>query len=219
MNLKGVRRKLSERTIMGFVSHDSLVFLIWHVWFEWNEWFISHIGHVRHVFLVWQILLMRKDMGDLFDDQVTMVYEKRGKMNIYDIKLRWSEKDQRYIAEVPELPGCFADGKTPEEAVRNAEVVIAEWVETAKMCGREIPENVGFRDDKDSDMRKLIQRLSKVEDAYYGFICAVLTYVKNNPEKRYPIVERYLTEHPWALSSDVISFISDQDDFYDDAAD
>lgn len=59
----------------------------------------------------------------------------------YEIIIHWSEGDQRYIAEVPELPGCMADGETYEEAVRNA--VISEWIETAKSLGRDIPEPRG----------------------------------------------------------------------------
>lgn len=61
----------------------------------------------------------------------------------YEIIIHWSEEDQRYIAEVPELPGCMADGETYEEAVRNAQVVISEWIETAKSLGRNIPEPRG----------------------------------------------------------------------------
>lgn len=57
----------------------------------------------------------------------------------YELIIRWSEKDQRYIVIIPELAGCFADGKTVEEAVKNSEVIISEWIETAKMLGREIP--------------------------------------------------------------------------------
>jgi len=55
----------------------------------------------------------------------------------------WSDDDQSYIVEVPELPGCMADGKTYGEAVRNAEEVIEEWIETAKELGRPIPEPKG----------------------------------------------------------------------------
>lgn len=57
----------------------------------------------------------------------------------YEIVLYWSKDDEAYIAEVPELPGCAADGKTRQEAVANAEVVIREWLETAKELGRDIP--------------------------------------------------------------------------------
>ncbi|MCZ2342156.1 MAG: type II toxin-antitoxin system HicB family antitoxin [Bacteroidales bacterium] len=58
----------------------------------------------------------------------------------YEIVLYWSQVDQAYIADVPELAGCVADGATYQEAVANAEVVIAEWIATARELGRPIPE-------------------------------------------------------------------------------
>jgi predicted RNase H-like HicB family nuclease len=58
----------------------------------------------------------------------------------YEIIIYWSGEDEAFIAEVPELPGCLADGATYQEALANAEVVIGEWIETAKELGREIPE-------------------------------------------------------------------------------
>jgi len=61
----------------------------------------------------------------------------------YEIIIYWSKDDQAFIAEAPELPGCAADGATYEEAVRNIEVVINEWIETARELGREIPEPKG----------------------------------------------------------------------------
>jgi predicted RNase H-like HicB family nuclease len=61
-------------------------------------------------------------------------------MNKYEIIIYWSEEDQTFIAEVPELPGCAADGPTYKKAVANAEVVIREWIETAKEVGRPVPE-------------------------------------------------------------------------------
>lgn len=61
----------------------------------------------------------------------------------YEIILYWSKADDAYIAEVPELAGCMADGETRQEAIAAAEVVIAEWVETAKGLGRPIPEPRG----------------------------------------------------------------------------
>lgn len=57
----------------------------------------------------------------------------------YSMILSWSDEDNAYIVSVPELPGCMADGKTPEEAVKNTEIVISEWIETAKELKREIP--------------------------------------------------------------------------------
>jgi len=57
----------------------------------------------------------------------------------YEIILYWSEQDQAVIAEVPELAGCAADGATYEEALRNAEIIIREWIETAESLGRTIP--------------------------------------------------------------------------------
>ena len=64
-------------------------------------------------------------------------------MTKYEIILYWSEEDKAFIAEVPELPGCAADGPTRQEALANAEVVIQEWIETAKELGRPIPEPKG----------------------------------------------------------------------------
>jgi predicted RNase H-like HicB family nuclease len=58
----------------------------------------------------------------------------------YEIILYWSEEDAAFIAEVPELPGCAADGKTYQEAVQNVELIMQEWIETAREIGRPIPE-------------------------------------------------------------------------------
>ena len=57
----------------------------------------------------------------------------------YEIIIFWSEEDNAYVAEVPELPGCMADGNTYQEALSNAERVIEEWIETALELGRPIP--------------------------------------------------------------------------------
>ena len=57
----------------------------------------------------------------------------------YEVIVYWSEDDEAYIAEVPELPGCIADGPTYEEALKNVQVIISEWIETARILGREIP--------------------------------------------------------------------------------
>jgi len=61
----------------------------------------------------------------------------------YEIILYWSDEDEAYIAEVPELAGCAADGATYNEAVDNVEVVIDEWIETARELGRVVPEPKG----------------------------------------------------------------------------
>ena len=61
----------------------------------------------------------------------------------YEMILYWSDTDNAYIAEVPELAGCMADGRTYQEAVKNAQTVIKEWIETAKSLGRPIPEPKG----------------------------------------------------------------------------
>ena len=55
----------------------------------------------------------------------------------------WSEVDQAFIVEVPELPGCAADGATYQEAVANAEIVIRQWIETARELGRHVPKPRG----------------------------------------------------------------------------
>ncbi|MCE6989282.1 type II toxin-antitoxin system HicB family antitoxin [Dyadobacter sp. CY323] len=61
----------------------------------------------------------------------------------YEIIMYWSEDDNRFIVEVPELPGCVADGSTRGEALANAQIVIDQWIETAKELGREIPRAKG----------------------------------------------------------------------------
>ena len=61
----------------------------------------------------------------------------------YEIIIYWSDEDEAYVAEAPELPGCAADGETYAQALANAEVVIREWIETARELGRPIPEPKG----------------------------------------------------------------------------
>jgi predicted RNase H-like HicB family nuclease len=61
----------------------------------------------------------------------------------YEVIIYWSKEDEAFIAEVPELPGCMADGASYAEALAAAEVVIREWIETAKDLGRPIPEARG----------------------------------------------------------------------------
>ncbi|GJQ50682.1 hypothetical protein KsCSTR_29300 [Candidatus Kuenenia stuttgartiensis] len=64
-------------------------------------------------------------------------------MSRYEIIIYWSVEDHAFIAEVPELPGCAADGATYQEALSNAEIVIKDWLETAKELGRHVPEPKG----------------------------------------------------------------------------
>ncbi len=61
----------------------------------------------------------------------------------YEVIIFWSEEDDAFVAEVPELLGCMADGKTRQEALLNAEQIIKEWIETAKELGRPIPQPKG----------------------------------------------------------------------------
>lgn len=58
----------------------------------------------------------------------------------YPILLYWSDDDDCYVTSVPDLPGCMSDGKTPEEAIRNTQVIIKEWIDAAMEDGEEIPE-------------------------------------------------------------------------------
>ncbi len=61
----------------------------------------------------------------------------------YEVIIYWSEEDQAFIAEVPELAGCAADGATYQEALAHVEVIIQEWIETARELGRPIPQPKG----------------------------------------------------------------------------
>jgi len=64
-------------------------------------------------------------------------------MSKYEVIIYWSDEDNAYVAEIPELPGCMADGSSYQEALANAEAVIQEWIETAKELNRPIPEPKG----------------------------------------------------------------------------
>ncbi len=61
----------------------------------------------------------------------------------YELIIYWGQQDQAFIAEVQELPGCAAGGKTYRETLANAEVVIQEWIETAKQLSRPVPKPKG----------------------------------------------------------------------------
>ena len=61
----------------------------------------------------------------------------------YELIVYWSKDDESFVVDVPELPGCMADGKTYQEAVSNAEIIIQHWIDTATDLGRVIPEPKG----------------------------------------------------------------------------
>ena len=61
----------------------------------------------------------------------------------YEVIIYWSEEDRAFIAEVPELSGCAADGETYQEALQNLEIIMQEWIETANALGRPIPQPKG----------------------------------------------------------------------------
>ncbi|MCI6301732.1 MAG: type II toxin-antitoxin system HicB family antitoxin [Blautia sp.] len=61
----------------------------------------------------------------------------------YERIIYWSKDDEAFIVEVPELPGCMADGVTAREALENVEIVIKEWIEVVKERGMEVPEPKG----------------------------------------------------------------------------
>lgn len=61
-------------------------------------------------------------------------------MHKYAMLIQWEQESSCYVVSVPELPGCMADGETPQEAVENVQIIIDEWIETAQELGREIPQ-------------------------------------------------------------------------------
>lgn len=61
----------------------------------------------------------------------------------YEVIIYWSKEDKAFIAEIPELPGCMADGPTHQEALDNVEIIAQEWIETAKQKGRAVPKPKG----------------------------------------------------------------------------
>lgn len=64
-------------------------------------------------------------------------------MTRYELIIYWSDADQAFVVEVPELPGCMADGATYVEAATNVQQVIDEWISTAQEAGRHLPESRG----------------------------------------------------------------------------
>jgi len=64
-------------------------------------------------------------------------------LNKYEVIIYWSPDDKSFIAEVPELRGCMADVATQNEALDNAQIIMQEWIDTAKSLGRTIPKPKG----------------------------------------------------------------------------
>jgi predicted RNase H-like HicB family nuclease len=83
-------------------------------------------------------LLIKSDNYECYLKNIT--YKEVSFMPAYSMIVSWSEDDQCYLVSVPDLPGCMADGATPDEAVDNVKKVIAEWIDTARELGRAIPE-------------------------------------------------------------------------------
>jgi len=81
----------------------------------------------------------------------------------YGVILYWSKDDQAFLAEVPELPGCMADGKTYQEALTNVEAVMQQWIDTARESGRPIPEPKGRLIDALGGL--VVIRVSAVDEA------------------------------------------------------
>ncbi len=69
--------------------------------------------------------------------------DPRNSQSKYEVIIYWSDEDAAFIAEVPELPGCAADGKTHRQALAHVEVVIREWIQTARELGRPVPQPKG----------------------------------------------------------------------------
>ena len=86
-----------------------------------------------------------RPLEDVLDDlEKKCACPKSTSMHLhYEISIYWSKAEHRFVAEVPELPGCTADGTSYEKAVANAQVVIQEWIDTARSLGRPIPEPRG----------------------------------------------------------------------------
>jgi len=82
---------------------------------------------------------IQKDFATIFHSYLN----SKRTMNKYEIIIYWSDEDKAFIAELPKLAGCMADGETYQKALAKAEVIIQEWIETAQESGRQIPEPKG----------------------------------------------------------------------------
>jgi predicted RNase H-like HicB family nuclease len=97
----------------------------------------------KHEKLVQKILSGRQDNSFGFSDITKLLMALGFAERVYEIIIYWSETDNAYIAEVPELAGCMADWHSYNEVMQNAQSVILDWIETAAMLDREIPEPKG----------------------------------------------------------------------------
>jgi len=82
---------------------------------------------------------LEENIRDVFKLMVRDDAGTENEMIKFEVILYWSDEDQAFISEIPELPGCAADGKTYQEVIANIELVIHEWIETARELGRAIP--------------------------------------------------------------------------------
>lgn len=129
-------------------------------------------------------------------------------MSKYSMVMSWSEEDQAYIVSVPELPGCMADGKTPEEAVKNTEIIIQEWIETALEEGEEIPEPhlfsmpVQIRGDIMSNRERIIELLDVIPDYKIGYVLAYVQGVAADEEADDAFCQRMVENYENAPDED-----------------
>lgn len=103
----------------------------------------------------------------------------------YSLHLVWSDEDKAFVVSVPELPGCKADGETPAQALEAAEIVIADWLETARLEGRRVPKPLTVGDYEKmaqqfhSSIEARVRR--EVEAAVQEAVRRVLEQINLNP--------------------------------------
>lgn len=126
----------------------------------------------------------------------------------HSMAMSWSEEDQAYIVSVPELPGCMADGKTPEEAVKNTEIIIQEWIETALEEGEEIPKPhlfsmpVQIGGDIMSNKERIIELLDVIPDYKIGYVLAYVQGVAADEEADDAFCQRMVENYENAPDED-----------------
>ena len=95
-------------------------------------------------------------------------------MHKYSIQIAWSREDEAFLADVPELPGCMADGATREEALANICVAIEEWLETAKLDKRKIPQAFSLQDWEDNRARFQAQLHQEIEQKVKALVAKIV---------------------------------------------